>query len=146
MLLLQPLTQGCDQLLGDALGLDPAHIKGVLMGQGVVVEQLHRHRRRQLLRRLEQAHQQGRPQELVDHPLADLQLTEQGQRIHRVVAPEHRLTAMKIEHRHQQSGDAEPIGHRQPLEVVDGGEGLPQRTGQLRPITEHRCCGLQSFG
>ena len=145
MLPLQPLAQGCDQLLGDALRLDPAHIKGVLMREGVVVEQLHRDGRRQLLRRLEQTHQQDRPQELINHPLADLQLAEEGQRIHGVVAPEHRLTAVEIEHRHQQSGDAEPIGHRQPLEVVDRGEGLPQRTGQLRPIAEHRCCGLQSL-
>ena len=139
-------AQGRKQLLTDALALDPAHIKGILVRQGVVVEQLHRHRRRQLLRWLEQSHQQDRPQELVDHPLADPQLPEQRERIKGVVALVHRRAAVQIEHRHQQSGDAESIGYRQALEIVDRGEGLPQRTGQLRAITKYRCRGLQPLG
>ena len=52
MLRSQAITQGCDQLLSNAFGLDPANIEGILVGQGVVVQQLHGHRCRQLLRRL----------------------------------------------------------------------------------------------
>ena len=143
MLTLQPRAQRCDQLFGDGLAADPAHIKGILMGQGVVVEQLHRHRGRQLLGRLEQAHQQRGPQEVVDHAITDAELFEQRQRIDGVVAPVHRIAAVEIEHGVEQPGDAEPVGQRQPPEVPHRGQHLPHRTGQLRGITEHGRRGLQ---
>ena len=113
------------------------------MGQGVVVEQLHGHRCRELLRRLEQSHQQRGPQEVVDHAITDAQLFEQRQRIDGVVAPVHRITAVEIEHGVEQAGDAEPIRHRQSLEVLHCGQHLTHRTGQLWRITKHRCGGLQ---
>ena len=141
----QALRQRSNQLFRNAAALDPAHIKGILMGQGVVIEQLHRHRRRQVLGRFEQTHQQDRPQEFIDHPLADLQLAEQRQRIDPVVARKGGRVAVEVEHRHQQPGDAETISDGQTLEVAHRGQGLAQGTGQLGAIAEHRRCGLQSL-
>ena len=82
------------------------------MSQGVVIKQFHRHRRRELLRWLEQTYQQYGAQEFVDHPIADLQLLKQRQCINRVVLPEHRITAVEIQHGNEQPGNAEPIGDR----------------------------------
>ena len=82
------------------------------MGQRVVIEKLHRYRSRQLLRRLEQANQQSGPQKVIDHAITDPKLSEQRQRIDRVVVPVHRIAAVQIEHRVEQPRDAEPIRNR----------------------------------
>ena len=115
------------------------------MSERVVVEKLHRHRRRQLFGRFEQPHQQNRSQELVDHPLADFQLTEQRQSIDGVVAQVRGLAAIEIEHGQQKSGDAEAIDNWQALEILERGKRLPQRTGQLNALAKHRGRGLQAL-
>ena len=140
----QPLRQRSDQLFSDTFGTDPAHIKGILMRQGVVIQQLHRHRRRKLLGRFEQTHQQDRPQEFIDHPLADLQLAEQGQGIDPVVSREGLRVSVEIEHGQQQPGDAQSISQRQSLEIAHRGKGLAQWAGPLGSVAEHRCGRLQS--
>ena len=73
-------------------------------------------------------------------------MAEQGQRIDGVVAPEGLLVAVQIKHRHQKAGNAQAIGNRQALEVLDRCHGLPQGAGQLQPVTEHRGRGLQTGG
>ena len=141
----QPLGQRGNQLLSNAAAPDPAHIKGVLMGEGVVVQKLHRHRRRELFGGFEQTHQQDRPQEFIDHPLADPQLAEQAQGIETVVTRKGVWVAVQIEHGDQQPGDAQTVGNGESFEVVHRGEGLTQGAGQLGAIAEHRCSGLQTI-
>lgn len=47
------------------------------MGQGVVIEELHGDRGRKLVGRPEQANQQGGAQELIDEPIADVELDKE---------------------------------------------------------------------
>ena len=79
------------------------------MRQCVVVEKLHRHGCRQLLRRLEQSHQQNRPQKVINHAVTDAELLEQRQRTNRVVLAIYRITAIEIEDCVEQARDAESI-------------------------------------
>ena len=116
------------------------------MRQGVVVEELHRDSGRQLLRRLEQPHQQRGPQEIIDHAITDPELSKQRQRIDRVVARVYRIAAVQIEHGVEQAGDAEPISNRQALEVIDRCSNLTQGTRPQRSVTEDRSRRLQAFG
>mmetsp|Transcript_17360 Transcript_17360/g.41116 ORF Transcript_17360/g.41116 Transcript_17360/m.41116 type:complete len:314 (-) Transcript_17360:109-1050(-) len=58
VLLDQVIQHRTHQILAHGALLQPPHVEGALMGQGVEVEQLHGHRGRQLLRRLEEPHQQ----------------------------------------------------------------------------------------
>ena len=146
MVMLQLPGQWSNQLLSDAFGVDPAHIKGILMGQGVEVEQLQRHRSGELLRRLEQAHQQDRPQKIVDHAITDTQLFEQGLGADGVVAPEHLLIAVEISHRIEQTGDAQAIGNGETSEIAQSGEHLTQGTGQGQGVSEDRSGGFQAIG
>mmetsp|Transcript_31263 Transcript_31263/g.42339 ORF Transcript_31263/g.42339 Transcript_31263/m.42339 type:complete len:367 (+) Transcript_31263:322-1422(+) len=57
-------SQRCDEAGGDGACLDPAHVKRVLVGEGVVIEQLHGHQCGELVRWLEEAHEQRRRDEV----------------------------------------------------------------------------------
>ncbi|SBO44937.1 protein of unknown function [Cyanobium sp. NIES-981] len=142
----QPAAERLKQMLCDALGFDPANIKGILMGQGVVIEQLHGHRRREFLGRLEQAHQQGGPQEVIDHPVADAKPHEECLRVEVVVVLKYPIAAIEIEDGVEKPCNAQPIPNRQAFEVGDGGQHLTQGTRPLGRLTEHRSRGLQAIG
>mmetsp|Transcript_43754 Transcript_43754/g.137383 ORF Transcript_43754/g.137383 Transcript_43754/m.137383 type:complete len:473 (+) Transcript_43754:485-1903(+) len=130
----EALREGLDERRGHGAALDPAHVEGVLVRERVVVEKLHDDGGAQLLRRLEESHEQRRLEEVVHEPFAHAEANEELVRRHAVVLLEGRLVTVVVEHGEQQPHDGGAILDGQALEVVEGREDLAQRRRQRREL------------
>jgi len=113
----------------------------------VIVEQLHGHCSRELLWRFEEAHQQGRLEEVGHQAFGAPHSQEELVRGHAVVLGEGLLVAVKVEHGVEQARNRGTVREWETLEELEGGEHLPQGRGQGGHVCarEDWRSGLQSI-
>jgi hypothetical protein len=112
VLLVQSTGQRGDDGFGDGPAFDPLDVERGLMREGVKIQQLHRHRRAELLGGLKQAHQQGGADEIVHEALRQAEPLEQLVRRHLVVRLERCFAAGEVDGRVQQAGQGGQGGAR----------------------------------
>ena len=127
---------------------DPTDVEGVLVRERVVIEELHRHRRGELLRGFEEADEEGRADEIVHEALAESHSDEEIVRGHAIVRAEGGVVAAEVEHGVQETRHARAVLRGRRLKLSKVANTWPERGGELEVVAgaEYGSGGLEAVG